>query len=186
MLVPILRIGAAVAIGAGLGAVLGSTRSCETGGCPLTANPRRGALYGGLMGLLIAFSFATPSGPVIEADSGIVEVTSAQQFNERVSQSSKPVVAYFHAPWCGVCREVGPTINEMSRDHGQEAVFLGLNTDENPDLAQEFAVQYLPTTIVFRGGREEARFVGAFDSSHLLELLQPEQTASRSTLTSPH
>ena len=65
-------------------------------------------------------------------------------------------------------------------------MFLGLNTDENPDLAQEFAVQYLPTTIVFRGGREEARFVGAFDSRHLLELLQPEQTASRSTLTSPH
>lgn len=186
MVVPILRIGVAVAIGAGLGAMLGSTRSCETGGCPLTANPRRGAIYGGLMGLLMAFAFASPTGPIIEADSGIVQVSSTAQFKEHVAETTGPVVVYFHAPWCGACRQVGPTINELARNHGQTAVFLGVNTDENPELAQEFAVQYLPTSIVFRDGREKARFVGAFDKTQLLELLETQQTASRTPLTSPH
>jgi len=181
MVVPILRIGLAVALGAGLGAVMGSTRSCETGGCPLTANPRRGAIYGGLMGLLIAFAFAPPSGPVIEADSGIVEVTSAAQFKEQISASEKPVLAYFHASWCGACRQVGPTVNELARNHSGAAVFLGVDTDQNAELAQEHAVQYLPTSIVFRGGREVARFVGAFDKAQLIQELTAPDTPQAGT-----
>ncbi|MFO7975640.1 MAG: DUF6132 family protein [Candidatus Hydrogenedentota bacterium] len=179
MLVSLLKIGAGVAIGAGLGAMLGRTRSCETGGCPLTANPRRGAIYGGVMGLLLTLAFASPSGPVLEPDSGIIEIANAAQFNERVEQSAGPVVAYFHAPWCGACRRVGPVISELARAHGEEAVFLGVNTDEHPELARELAIEYLPTSIVFRDGREEARFIGAFDKSQLLKLFPSQQTASR-------
>jgi hypothetical protein len=48
-----------VLIGAGLGALLGSTRSCESGACPLTATPWRGALYGAFIGLLFGLSMGT-------------------------------------------------------------------------------------------------------------------------------
>ena len=186
MLIPVLKIGAAVAIGAGIGAMIGSTRSCESGGCPLTANPRRGAIYGGLMGLLFGFAFLQPSGPVLSTDSGITEVESAAQFNEMVEKPNETVVAYFHAPWCGTCRRVGPVISDLSRNHSEGAVFLAVNTDDNPDVAQELEVQYLPTSIVFRNGRETARFVGVFDTAQLLEVIHPQHTASRKPLTAPH
>ena len=52
----ILRIIFSVGIGSAVGALMGSTRSCESGGCPLTANPWRGGIYGGVMGLLFALS----------------------------------------------------------------------------------------------------------------------------------
>ncbi|MGI6458985.1 MAG: DUF6132 family protein [Candidatus Hydrogenedentales bacterium] len=175
MAVTILRIVLGVALGAGFGAVLGSARSCETGGCPLTANPRRGAIYGGLMGLLIAFAFAPASKPVIEADSGIVEVTSSAQFAELVQASEKPVFAYFHAPWCGACRQSGPIVNELARNHAGAVLFLGIDTDKNSELAREHAVQYLPTSLVFREGREAARIMGTFDKGQVLhELLPPD------------
>lgn len=186
MLITLLKAGAGIAMGAGLGAMLGSTRSCETGGCPLTANPRRGAIYGGVMGLLLTLAFTPPSGKVIDSDSGIVEIAGAAHFKEQVEQAAEPVVVYFHAPWCGVCRRVGPTMNELARAHGEEAVFLSVNTDENSELAQEFSVQYLPTSIVLRDGREEARFVGVFDKTQLVEQLRTQQTASRNPSFSPH
>jgi len=179
MLVALLKIGAGAGIGAGLGAMLGSRRSCETGGCSVTANSWRGAIYGGVMGLLIALTFMTPSGPMIEPDSGMIEVTSGVQFKEKVEQSADPVVVYFHAPSCGACRRVGPTMNDLARTYREEAVFLAVNTNENPELAEELAVRYLPTSIVLRNGREEGRFVGAFERRELLELLESQQTASR-------
>ena len=54
----ITRLLIGVAIGALIGALLGSTRSCAGGGCPLTATPGRGAVWGGLLGLMLAFSVA--------------------------------------------------------------------------------------------------------------------------------
>ncbi len=186
MLIPVLKIGTAVAIGAGIGAMIGSTRSCESGGCPLTANPRRGAIYGGLMGLLFGFVLLQPSGPSLAPDSGIIEVESAAHFSETVEQPNGTVVAYFHAPWCGTCRRVGPVISDVARNHSRDATFLAVNTDDNPDVAQELSVQYLPTSIVFRNGRETARFVGVFDTAQLLEVIHPQHTASRKPLTSPH
>ena len=186
MLVPVLRIGVAVAIGAGLGALVGRTRSCETGGCPLTANPRRGALYGGVVALLFAFSCAMPSGPMIEEGSGIVKVASPAEFQQQVDQSAQPAVVYFHASWCGACKKFAPSLNEFARKNGEKATYIGVDTDEAPELAEQYSIQYLPTTVVVRDGREEARFVGAFDTSQLLELLKPPQTASRNPETSPH
>lgn len=53
-----VKIAIGVVVGAVVGAAMGATRSCETGGCPLTANPYRGAIYGAVMGFLLASSFA--------------------------------------------------------------------------------------------------------------------------------
>jgi hypothetical protein len=66
-----------LAIGAGLGALLGSTRSCETGGCPLTANPWRGAAYGAFVGLLFGLSMAgsSPAGERETPDEALTEQT---------------------------------------------------------------------------------------------------------------
>jgi outer membrane lipoprotein SlyB len=56
----IVRIVIGTVVGASVGALLGSTRSCAEGGCPLTANPKRGAVWGGLIGLFMALAAAAP------------------------------------------------------------------------------------------------------------------------------
>ncbi len=56
----IVRIAIGTVVGALIGALLGSTRSCADGGCPLTANPTRGAVWGGLIGMLMALAAAGP------------------------------------------------------------------------------------------------------------------------------
>lgn len=73
MIKTILLFALPILIGAGLGALLGSTRSCETGACPLTATPWRGALYGGVMGLLLALSGLRPDPPAANAPAQVEE-----------------------------------------------------------------------------------------------------------------
>ena len=71
----VVKILIGLVIGIAIGGLMGSTRSCDSGGCPLTANPWRGALFGGILGCLFALSFATePNKPAVrDTDSAHLE-----------------------------------------------------------------------------------------------------------------
>ncbi|HIJ66108.1 MAG TPA: thioredoxin family protein [Candidatus Hydrogenedentes bacterium] len=157
-----------VGIGVGLGALLGSTRSCEDGACPLTANPRRGALSGAFLGLLFGGALA---GGGLGAAPGVAGGVSApnevvQLAPGAVAEEGKTIV-YFYADWCAVCRQFKPTLGKVLSSSGDGIAFSQVNVDAMPKVAKQHEVRYLPTTILFENGIERRRFVGAVSEGEL-------------------
>ncbi|HEY7832205.1 MAG TPA: thioredoxin [Ktedonobacterales bacterium] len=101
----------------------------------------------------------------------LVEITD-QNFEQTVLKSDKPVVIDFWATWCGPCRMVAPIFEQLSTEYGDRMVFGKLDTDANPDVSGQFAVYSIPTMIVFSGGQEVERTVGAQRYEHLKQFIE--------------
>lgn len=87
------------------------------------------------------------------------EFTSAN-FAQDVLQSSEPVLVDFWAPWCGPCRMLGPTIEELAREYAGRVRVGKMNTDDAPDIAGQYDVSSIPTVIYFKNGQVVDRIVG--------------------------
>ncbi len=81
-------------------------------------------------------------------------------FNEDVLQSDRPVLVDFWAPWCGPCKALGPTIDELAEDQEGRAKVGKLNVDENPETSRHYAISSIPTVVLFHKGEVVERFVG--------------------------
>ncbi len=176
-----LVIGAVV--GVGLGAWMGSTRRCETGACPLTSNPYLGAVYGGLMGLMIASTLSAPSAVsnarqnngesnmAATTTSNILEISTREAFQAQVLQSGKPVLVDLWATWCAPCRAQLPIVEQVAQSAGDHARVVKINVDEAEELAAQLRVSSIPTLLVFKDGREQHRMVGVQSAQTLLRAL---------------
>ena len=71
------------------------------------------------------------------------------------------VLVDFWAEWCGPCRAVAPTLDEIADDRAASLVVGKLNVDEHSDIAQSYGVMSIPTMIIFKDGVEKKRLVGA-------------------------
>lgn len=80
----------------------------------------------------------------------VTEFTDAS-FKGDVLQSEVPVLVDFWAPWCGPCRAVAPVLETLAAERAGKVKIAKLNVDENPQAASRFAVQAIPTMILFRG-----------------------------------
>lgn len=89
----------------------------------------------------------------------VVHLTK-ENFDAEVRQSDIPVIIDFWAPWCGPCQMMGPVFEKISADYEGRLKFAKLNTEENPDLAAEYAIQSIPCLIVTKEGKEEDRIIG--------------------------
>ena len=91
---------------------------------------------------------------------------------ERVVRDTEvPVVVDFHADWCGPCKMMEPLLNDLARERAGQIVVAKLDTDRNPAMARRFEIRGIPNLIVFRGGREVAREVGAIPKPRLNALV---------------
>ena len=82
-------------------------------------------------------------------------------FASEVERSPLPVLVDAWAAWCGPCRTIAPAIDELAVDLAGRVRVAKLNVDENPATAGRFAIRSIPTLLVFAGGREIDRIVGA-------------------------
>ncbi|UCD58062.1 MAG: thioredoxin [Candidatus Hydrogenedentota bacterium] len=90
----------------------------------------------------------------------IVHVTDAD-FEEKVLNSSLPVVVDFWAEWCGPCRLVATTLEQLAEECEGKAVIAKLNVDENKQTPTQYKIQAIPTMVFFKGGKEATRLIGA-------------------------
>jgi len=86
--------------------------------------------------------------------------TSASDFNDRVLASKVPVIVDFWAPWCQPCKLAEPVLDELSETYKDKIVITKLNVDESPALASQYDVMSIPTTILFKEGKEVGRQTG--------------------------
>lgn len=105
------------------------------------------------------------------AESSIRVVTDTT-FADEVLPSEKPVLVDFWAVWCGQCKRVAPILEEIAADYRDRITVVTVDADSNPQSMQEHTILSLPTIMLFHGGREVKRIVGAQSKSALLREIE--------------
>lgn len=102
----------------------------------------------------------------------ITHLTEAT-FAEEVNSSTEPVLVDFWAEWCGPCKTIAPILEELAQEQAGALRIAKVDVDDNQALALRYAVQSIPTLIVFKDGEPVHRIVGARGKAPLLEELAP-------------
>lgn len=103
-----------------------------------------------------------------------VAESSDATFQQDVLQRSqeRPVVVDFWAPWCGPCRILGPILEQVASEHGNDVDLVKVNTDENPQVAGQYKIEGIPAVIAFRNGVPVNQFVGALPEPQVREFFE--------------
>ena len=104
------------------------------------------------------------------ASENVVEFTD-QNFETEVLGSDQPVLVDFWAEWCGPCKRLGPTIDELASDYDGRVTVGKLNVDDNPGIAGRFSIRGIPTLLLFKGGQIVEQVVGLADKDSLKKII---------------
>lgn len=92
-------------------------------------------------------------------------------FQAEVLSADKPVLVDFWAVWCGPCRMLAPTIDDLAGEYESRAKIGKVNVDENQDIAAKYGVMSIPTVMIFKGGNVVEQFVGVQPKSVYIDAL---------------
>jgi putative thioredoxin len=103
----------------------------------------------------------------------VISDVTEQDFQQKVVERSKqvPVIVDFWAEWCGPCRTLGPALEKAVSARNGDIELAKLDTDRNPNIAQEFQIASIPAVKAFKDGKVVAEFIGAIPPARIEEFL---------------
>lgn len=93
-------------------------------------------------------------------------------FTDKVLKASTPVVVDFWAPWCGPCKSIAPVLEEIAKELDGQVAIYKVNVDDNPKSPAQYNVRAIPNLIIFKGGSEVERVVGAVPKDQLVSTIK--------------
>jgi thioredoxin 1 len=102
---------------------------------------------------------------------GNVREFGDSNFQAEVLEAQEPVVVDFWAPWCGPCKMLAPTIDELAEDYSGRVRVGKLNTDDSRDVASRHHINAIPTIMIFKGGQVVERITGLQKKEQLAALI---------------
>ena len=96
---------------------------------------------------------------------------SAENFDQQVVSSERPVLVDFWAEWCGPCKAIEPALKEVAADYEDRVVVGRLNVDEHPTIASRYGIRSIPSILLFQNGEVSDQIVGAVPKSSITNLL---------------
>ena len=96
---------------------------------------------------------------------------NTNNFDQTVSNTDRPVLIDFWAPWCGPCRMQSPIVEALAEEVEDSALIAKVNVDENPELAMRFGVMSIPTLLFMKDGKAVGQRTGVTPKATLLALL---------------
>ncbi len=101
------------------------------------------------------------------------QAVTDQTFETEVLQSSTPVLVDFWATWCGPCRMIAPTLDQIASEYIGRLKVVKVDVDENAEVPSKYGVQGIPTLLLFKGGEVVEKLVGAYPKTALLSKITP-------------
>jgi len=191
-----------VLIGGIIGAGLGYFGKCSSGTCPLTANPYRGAIYGAVVGALLASVFSTLPKEKPEG-SGVVHIDSKSDFSAKVPKANGtpliesltkesflqkifdyeqnkewkfegklPCIIDFYADWCGPCKMVEPILQELAQEYQGKLNIYRVDTQAQQELAAAFGIQSIPSMLFVPLNDKPQMAIGALPKKTLKKAIK--------------
>lgn len=191
-----------VLLGASIGILYARFTRCSTGACPLTGNAWTAGLFGAAVGLFLTINASGTQAPRAdknnvaadrstapaaahseqkEGDVSVVRhIESEADFDSQVLRSSKPVLVDFYATWCGPCRMLEPTMNQLAGELTGRAEVVKVDVDKVGSIAERYRIMGVPTVIVFDQGRPVQTLVGVHSKADYLAALNQTVPQQRS------
>ena len=94
-----------------------------------------------------------------------------QNFEQDVLKSDKPVLVDFWAEWCGPCKALTPTVEQVAQQYEGRAKVVKMNVDDNPQVPPRYGIKGIPTLILFKGGADVDRVVGATSKENISRMI---------------
>ncbi len=91
---------------------------------------------------------------------------------DEVMASGQPVVIDFWAPWCGPCRVLGPTVDEVANQFAGRVIVAKCNVDDCEDIATKYGIRNIPSVLFFKNGELADRTVGLVSKAEIVAKIE--------------
>jgi thioredoxin 1 len=109
---------------------------------------------------------------VSDPKAAVTKTVTDKTFTDEVLLSETPVLVDFWADWCGPCKRVAPILEALAAEHADKLTIVKVDADANPETSRKYRILSLPTMVLFQGGQEVKRILGAKGKAALLRDLE--------------